>query len=151
MQQDLKKIGVDLIFQPLNFNALVDKINNSYEYEAVVLTLVADGVDPASWLNVLQSSGFTHMWFPRQKAPSTPWEARVDELMSLQLRTIDFSERKKHFDEIQQILGEQVPMISVVASQGYAAASARVVNLRPTVASASRLIWNLEELYLRKK
>jgi peptide/nickel transport system substrate-binding protein len=150
LQQDLKKLGVQLNYQPLDFNALVDKMNATYEYEAVLLAIGGDGIDPATTINVMKSSGFTHVWFPRQTAPSTPWEARIDELMDLQLKSLDFAERKKYFDEVQQILGEQLPMISIVAPQAFAVVNSRLANLRPTVAASQRVTWNLEELYFKK-
>jgi peptide/nickel transport system substrate-binding protein len=150
LQQDFKKLGVDLVFQPLNFNALVNKVNATYDYEVALLSLGSDGVDPASFLNVFLSSGFTHMWFPRQAAPSTPWEARIDELMIAQLKTLDFAERKKMFDDVQLILAEQQPMISIVAPTAYAALNSRLGNTRPTVTSSARATWNLDELYFKK-
>ena len=151
IQDDLKKLGITLVYQPVDFNALVDKINNTYDYDAILLGLGGGGTDPSSSMNVLQSSGFTHQWFPRQKTPSFEWEARIDFLMNAQLKTLDFSERKKFFDEVQQILAEQVPMIYTTTPFSYAAVRNDLGNLRPTVLSSYRVTWNAEELYFKKK
>jgi peptide/nickel transport system substrate-binding protein len=150
LQEDLKKLGVQLNFQRIDFNALVEKMNNTYEYEAALVVMGGSGIDPVQSMNVLLSSGFTHVWFPRQQKPSTPWEARIDELMNLQLKTLEFAERKMHFDEVQQILGEQLPMISIVAGQAYAAVDTRLGNLRPSLAAPMRVTWNAEEIYFKK-
>lgn len=150
LQEDLKKLGVQLNFQRLDFNTLVDRMNVTYDYEAALLALGGSGLDPAQFMNVLKSSGFTHVWFPRQESPSTQWEARIDELMTLQLATLDFAERKKYFDEVQQIFGEQQPMISIIAPQAFAAVNTRLANLRPSVAASQRVTWNVEELYFTK-
>ena len=151
IQDDLKNLGITLVFQPVDFNALVDKINNTYDYDAILLGLGGGGTDPSSSMNVLQSSGFTHQWFPRQKTPATEWEARIDFLMNAQLKTLDFAERKKFFDEVQQILAEQVPMIYTTTPFSYAAVRNDLGNLRPTVLSSYRVTWNAEELYFKKK
>ena len=151
IQDDLKKLGITLVYQPVDFNALVDKINNTYDYDAILLGLGGGGTDPSSSMNVLQSSGFTHQWFPRQKTPATEWEARIDFLMNAQLKTLDFAERKKFFDEVQQILSEQVPMIYTTTPFSYAAVRSDLGNLRPTVLSSYRVTWNAEELYFKKK
>ena len=152
IQDDLKKLGITLVYQPVDFNALVDKINNtSYDYDAILLGLGGGGTDPSSSMNVLHSSGFTHQWFPRQKTPATDWEARIDFLMNAQLKTLDFAERKKLFDEVQQILAEQVPMIYTTTPFSYAAVRSDLGNLRPTVLSSYRVTWNAEELYFKKK
>ena len=151
IQDDLKKLGITLVYQPVDFNALVDKINNTYDYDAILLGLGGGGTDPSSSMNVLQSGGFTHQWFPRQKTPATDWEARIDFLMNAQLKTLDFAERKKFFDEVQQILTDQVPMIYTTTPISYAAVRSDLGNLRPTVLSSYRVTWNAEELYFKKK
>jgi len=150
LQEDLKKLGVQLNFQRLDFNVLVEKMNTTYEYDAALVVMGGNGVDPVLNMNVLLSGGFTHVWFPRQNKPSTEWEARIDELMNLQLKTLDFAQRKKYFDEVQQILGEQLPMISIVAANAYAAVDNRLGNVKPSLAASMRITWNGEELFFRE-
>jgi len=150
LQEDLKKLGVQLNFQRLDFRAVVERINATYDYEAALLSFGGDSVDPVLNMNVLRSSGFTHAWFPRQEKPSTDWEARIDELMIAQLKTLDFAERKKMFDEVQRIFGEQLPMISLIAPQAYAAVNTRLANIRPSLVAHMRITWNADELYFTK-
>ncbi len=150
VQQDLKTLGIKLNYRPLEFNTLVTKLDSSFDYDTIFLGLVAESLDPASSLNVLRSSGFTHQWFPRQKTPSTPWEARIDDLMNRQLKTLDFAERKKCFDEVQQIMAEQVPVIYTSSMNAFAAAKPELRNVRPAVHMNNVLTWNVEELYFKK-
>lgn len=150
VQQDLKNLGVKLNYRPLEFNTIVGKLDSTFDFECIFLGLVAESVDPASTLNVLRSSGFTHQWFPRQVTPSTDWEARIDDLVNRQLKTLDFAERKKLFDEVQFILAEQVPVIYTSSMNAFAAARKELRNVRPTVNMNNALIWNVEELYLKK-
>ncbi len=131
IQSDLKKLGFKVIFQPVEFNTLVNKIDDTYDYDCVLLGLAGGGTDPSSSMNVIKSSSFTHQWFPRQKTPSTEWEARLDYLMDAQMKTLDFAERKKDFDEVQEILAEQVPMIFTVTPMYYAAIRSDIGNVRP--------------------
>ncbi len=150
IQSDLKQLGFRVILQPIEFNTLVSKINDTCDYDCVLMGIGGGGTDPSSSLNVLKSDGFTHQWFPRQKTPSTAWEARVDFLMNAQMKTLDFGVRKKYYDEVQQILGEQMPMIFTVTPYFYAAARSDIGNLRPTPLSSYRVTWNAEELYFKK-
>lgn len=150
IQEDLKRLGVQLIFQPLDFNTLIDRMNATYDYEAALLVVGGDSTDPSSGMNVWKSEGFTHLWFPRQKKPSTDWEARLDELMDLQITTLKYEERKKYFDEVQTILADQQPVISIVASRGYAAIRTDIGNVKPNVVGSQRVSWNAEELYFKK-
>jgi len=151
IQEDLKKLGVRLVYTSLAYPALVDRINVTFDYECVLMGLGGGGGDPASQVNVLRSSEELHQWFPLQKTPSTDWEARIDSLMDAQMRTLDFAQRKKHFDEVQVILAEELPMIYTVAPFAAAAIRPDIANLRPAVLSPYRLTWNLEELYFKKK
>ncbi len=146
---DLKKLGVKLVYQPIEFNSLVSKINNTKDYECILLGLGGGGVDPASSMNVLLSSGFTHQWYPRQKSPATAWEARIDELMNQQIKELDHAKRKALFDEVQHILGEQAPMIYTTSPKSYSAYRGNLGNVRATALSSYRVTWNAEELYFK--
>jgi peptide/nickel transport system substrate-binding protein len=150
IKSDLEKLGIKVIFQPIEFNTLIQKIDVTYDYECALLSLGGGGTDPSSSMNVIRSDGYTHQWFPRQKSPSTDWEARLDYLMNAQNKTLDFNERKKDYDEVQEILCEQAPMIFTVTPFFYAAARSDIGNLRPTPLSGYRATWNAEELYFKK-
>ena len=149
--EDLKKLGIKLIYVPIDYRALVDKVNVTLDYECALMGLGGGGSDPASQMNVLRSSEELHQWFPFQKAPSTDWEARIDALMDAQMRTLDTAQRKQAFDEVQVILAEELPMIYTVAPFAAAAIRPDVGNLRPSVLSPYHLTWNLEDLYFKKK
>ena len=147
---DLKKLGVNLIYQPIEYRALVERINVTFDYECALMGLGGGGGDPASQLNVLRSSEELHQWFPLQQVPSTEWEARIDALLDAQMRTLDFAQRKKYFDEVQAILAEEQPMIYTVAPLVNAAIRGNVANLRPAVLTPYHLTWNLDDLYFKK-
>lgn len=150
IQADLQKLGFKVVLQPVEFNTLIHKIDDTHEYECVLMGLYGGGTDPCFQANVIRSDGYTHQWFPREKTPSTDWEARLDYLMNAQSKTLNFAERKKDFDEVQRILAEQQPMIFTVTPYYYAAARSDIGNLRPTALSYYRVSWNAEELYFKK-
>ncbi len=69
--------------------------------------------------------------------------------MDAQMKTLDFAERKKDFNEVQEILAEQQPMIFTVTPMYYAAIRSDIGNVRPTPLSYYRVTWNAEELYFK--
>ena len=150
IQEDLKKIGIKLVYLPLSFEMLRNKVDVAFDYECALMGLGGGGVDPATQMNVLRSSEDLHQWFPFQRSPATDWEARIDALMDAQMRTLDVAERKKAFDEVQAILSDELPMIYTVSPFSCAALRSNVGNVRPSVATPYRLTWNIEELYFRK-
>jgi peptide/nickel transport system substrate-binding protein len=149
---DLQTIGIKAIFQPIEFNTLITKIDDTHDYDCILLGLqpgIGTGGDPADSMNVIKSDGFTHQWFPREKTPSTAWEARLNQLMDAQMQTLSFAERKKDYDEVQEILADQVPMIFTVTPMYYSAIRADIGNVRPTSLTSYRVTWNAEELYFK--
>lgn len=149
IQSDLQKLGFKVIFQPVEFNTLVNKCDVTFDYDCILIGLGGGSTDPGSNMNVLKSSGFTHFWFPREKTPSTDWEARIDRLMDAQMRTLDYAERKKDFDEVQEIMAEEQPMIFTVTPFYYGAIRSDIGNVRPTALDYHRVTWNVEELYFK--
>jgi peptide/nickel transport system substrate-binding protein len=150
IEQDLRKAGLRVTFTPIPYPALIEKINQSFDYESALMGLGGGAIEPASQINVLKSTEELHQWFPFQKTPASDWEARIDFLMDAQMRTLDFAQRKKDFNEVQAILAEELPMIYTVSPISYAAIRSDVANLRPSILTPYRLTWNLEELYFKK-
>jgi len=151
IQEDLRKIGIKLIYVPVPFEVLRMKVDRTFDYECAMMGLAGGGIDPAIQINVLRSSEGLHQWFPLQASPSTEWEARIDALMDEQMRTLDLSARKKAFDEVQMILGEEQPMIYTVSPFGYAAVRSNIGNVQGLILSPYRVTWNIEELYFTKR
>jgi peptide/nickel transport system substrate-binding protein len=148
---DLQKIGIHAIFQPVEFNTLITKIDDTYDYDCVLLGNYSDGgTDPYNAMTILKSGGYDHYWFPRQKTPVTTWEARIDQLMDAQMQTLDMNEREKDFNEVQEILAEEQPMIFTVTPMYYAAIRPDIGNVRATPLSYYQVTWNAEELYFKK-
>ncbi|HEV2327486.1 MAG TPA: ABC transporter substrate-binding protein [Verrucomicrobiae bacterium] len=148
---DLKKLGMNVILQPIEFNTLITRMEDTFNYDCILMgSYSMSGTDPSGSMNILLSNGDMHEWFPREKEPSTPWEARINYLMGAQLTTLDLAQRQKSFDEVQEILAVQQPMIFTVTPIYYAAIRSNVDNVRPTPLSFYRLTWNAEELFFEK-
>lgn len=143
-KENMRELGITVNLSFLDFGTFVGKIQDSYDYEAGLLGLTGGG-DPAGGISVFSSKGRLHQWNPNQKSPATPWEARIDELMAAQLRTLDFPTRKKYFDEVQKIMSDETPYIYLVTANAYVGLKNRWKNIRiPTLGS---LVWNLDELW----
>jgi len=148
IQADLKQVGIEVNFVPVESKTLLGKISTDFDYEACLFSLGGGDTDPNSKSNFLLSSGNLHWWYPLQKTPATPWEAEIDQLMREQAKTLDPAARKRIFDRVQLILAEQVPTIPLVARNLLVAARGRVGNLKPGILS-DYVLWNSDELFLR--
>ena len=124
---DLKRLGMDVQVVPMEFRALVDRMLNSKDYEAILMNVVNSDVDPTPEMNLWLSSGETHLWDLGEAKPGTPWEAELDRLMQAQLETSDFATRKRLYDRAQEIIAQNHyrPRDPAVAAK-YAASFAKV-------------------------
>ncbi len=146
IQEDLKAVGIDVRFVPVETKTLIGKIMRDFDYEACLLAL-STSVGPTSKTNFLMSSGSLHWWYPRQETPATPWEAEIDALMKKQASALDRAERKRLFDRVQEIMSEQVPVIPLVARHLLVAARRSIGNLQPGILY-DYVLWNAEQLFI---
>jgi peptide/nickel transport system substrate-binding protein len=148
IQSDLKELGMDVQVVPLEFRALVDRVFQSYDYDASILGLGGGDADPNGEMNVWLSSGSNHLWRLGQQKPATPWEAEIDRLMETQLVTLDSRERKRLYDRVQTIVAEQLPFIFLAAPHILVGARADLGNFQPAVLDHYTL-WNVERMFFR--
>jgi peptide/nickel transport system substrate-binding protein len=147
IQQDLKEVGIAVQVVPLEFRSVVDRIFQTHDYEAAVLGLGGGDVDPNSQMNVWLSSGNDHVWDIGETHPATSWEAEMDELMEKQLSTLSPQSRKLLYDRVQQIVAENLPVISLVSPNILVAAKIQLGNFKPAALDPHTL-WNSPELFL---
>jgi peptide/nickel transport system substrate-binding protein len=150
IQDDLKQLGMRVSVVTLELRALLDRLLTTHEYDACVLGLGGGDGDPNSEMNVWLSSGNTHLWNPGQSQPATPWEAEIDVLMRRQLTTRDAQLRKRIYDRVQELIAQNLPVISLVSPSVLVGATKGLGNFRPTVLDHHAL-WNVEELFWRRR
>jgi peptide/nickel transport system substrate-binding protein len=148
IQQDLKQIGVKLEVTKLEFGSVLDRIQNTRQFEACILSLGSADADPNPDLPVWLSSGPNHFWNPSQSSPATPWEAEIDRLMNAQQVTPNYAERKRLFDRVQSLVTENLPLVPLVSPHLLAGAKGRLVNFKPAIIEPY-VLWNVEQLYWR--
>jgi peptide/nickel transport system substrate-binding protein len=127
---------------------LIERITRTFDYDACLLGLVNDDLDPSAQTNVWLSSSPNHQWNPNQKTPATPWEAEIDRLIRLQAVEPRQPERKKSFDRVQEIMGEQQFSIYVVNRNLYIGLRNRVQGAQPSVLRPHGT-WNLSQLWIK--
>jgi len=150
IQQDLKKIGIRVSVVTLDFNSLLERMLQTFNYEACLLGNVNGDLDPSSLMTMWLSSGEDHIWNPKQKTPATPWEAEIDKQMRIQASTLNLHKRKTAWDRVQKIAWEQAPMIYLVNKDSLVAISPQVKNAQPSP-FRPQAYWNIEDLMLARR
>lgn len=147
IQDDLTQLGMNVHVVSLEFGAMVQRLLNSFDYEAAVMGLASGDADPTAEMNVWLSSGGTHLWNLTESKPATPWEAQMDQLMNEQLVTLNSARRKRLYDQVQQIVAQDVPVICLASPHILVAAKNRIGNFHPAIL-APYALWNVEQLYV---
>jgi peptide/nickel transport system substrate-binding protein len=148
IQDDLRQVGMDVKLVPMEFHAYMDRIFNSLDYEAAIMSLASGDADPNSDVNVWASGGGTHVWDLAPKKARADWQKEIDFLMSEQMVTLDYQRRKGMYDRVQQLIWENVPVIFLVSPNVLVGATNKLGDFRPAILSNYSL-WNVEELFLR--
>jgi peptide/nickel transport system substrate-binding protein len=120
LKEDWTKLGMKVNYRPLDFQALVEKLYTTFDWDAVLIGFTGSP-EPNNGANLLRSSGNLHFWNPSQSTPETPWEAEIDRLLEEGAREMDVQKRPQYYWRIQEILHEQLPMIETVRQMTFAA------------------------------
>ncbi|MGH7998710.1 MAG: ABC transporter substrate-binding protein, partial [Brasilonema sp.] len=121
IKQDLSKIGIQVDFSPLAFNTLIEKLNNTVDWECYLLGFTG-GVEPNEGANVWSVNGSSHRFNQPAKAGTIPivgreisdWEKEIHRLYIKGSQELDESKRKAIYAETQQITQEYLPFIYLV-------------------------------------
>ena len=145
IQQDLQVLGIRLNVVTLDFRSLIERMTQSFQYEACLLGLTNLDLDPRAQMNVWLSSASDHQWNPSQKTPATEWEAEIDKLMRAQAAEPRIEQRKRLFDRVQQIVWEQAPFLYLVTKNSLMAFSPQLRNTAPA-SIQPQAYWNIDTL-----
>ena len=130
IRDELKKIGLTVDVVALDGGAVIDQFLHA-RYEAIYFNADKTDLDPGTNPDFWFSAGSAHVWNLQERSPATPWERRIDALMTRQIASPDMGERKALYNDVQKIFSEHEPIVYFVAPRIYVAHAARVTNLTP--------------------
>ncbi len=112
LQDDFRAVGLNLNFQVVDFNTLVNELFAATG-DLIYLGLTG-GDEPNSGSNVYRSCGALHAY--RFSACDDPDEVdlRIDELLALGANTFDLDEAFEYYKEYQQLLAHQLGYVYTV-------------------------------------
>ncbi len=148
VQEDLARLGIKMQVVPVENQEVSARWSKTYDYDALLFGLSVTGIDPSSYANFLLSSASVHQWQPSQKTPATEWEAKIDKLFAEQANENDAAKRAAIFNEIQNIIADETPIIPITARHIVTAANGRIGNYAPS-SIFPYSIWNADELFIK--
>lgn len=152
IKEDLSKIGMQVKFNPINFNTLIEKTTTTRDWEAHIIGFTG-GIEPHDGANLWTSRGGSHS-FNLVSQPGQPpiqgwepleWEKEIDRLFTLGTQTLDENKRKEIYGEFQRVVQENLPVIHLVTENALMAVRNRVQGLKYSGLPTWGL-WNIDEL-----
>ena len=157
IKRDLGLIGIRVDNQEVTFSSLLDKIDDSMDWECILLGFTG-GVEPNGASNFWQPDGRLHMFNQLPQPGQDPiegrevsdWEIRIGELYTQAAQEMDEERRKAIYAEFQQIALEESPLIYMVNPISMAAVRDRFENIQ-FAALDRTLFWNIYEVKVKEE
>ncbi len=146
IQSDLGELGIELRVTALELGAVSERLFSTLDYEAVLLGLGGGSGGPNPAMTLLLSNGKLHFWNLEQKPPLPSWQTEIDRLMTRQASELDPRERKRLYDQVQQIIVNELPFLALVSPNVLVGAKEGLGNFRPANLP-HHVLWNSEELF----
>jgi peptide/nickel transport system substrate-binding protein len=156
IKQDLGKIGIQVDFNAINFNVLVEKTSTTRAWEAHIIGFMG-GIDPHGAANLWMSSGASHSFNLKQQVGQPPivgWELsemerEIDRLFIAGARELNETNRKAIYADFQRLVQDQLPVIHLVNDRALMVARNRLTGLKYT-GLPSWGLWNIPELRMKE-
>lgn len=155
IKQNLAKIGIQVDFNPIAFNTLINKLSNTLDWECYLLGFTG-GIEPNDGANVWSPDGGLHSFNQKPQQGEqliegrevAAWEAEIGRLYVAGAKQVDEAKRQAIYAETQQITQEYLPMIYLVNPLSMSAVRNRIQNVKYNALGG--VVWNIYELQVAK-
>jgi peptide/nickel transport system substrate-binding protein len=117
-QQQLKEVGIEIEIFPEDFNAFLDRVTKTYDFDLTVAGWSA-GIEPHASRNLWTSDGGQNLTGFN--------DPEVDRLYDQAIRVYDQADRKPFYAQIQKIIAEAQPYVFLWENESLAAINNRIV------------------------
>ncbi len=155
VKRDLSKIGIQLDFNPMAFNAVIEKLTNSKQWDLLLLGFRGGGVEPNSSFNIWAAEGALHQFNKGPNPGESPikgwevsdWERKISDLYIQGSQELNDPKRKAIYAEAQQLIQENLPFIYLITPISFEAVRDRIQGVKYSALGGS--LWNLYELKIK--
>ena len=152
IKQDLGKIGIQVDFQPISFSSLVDKLGNTFDWDAHIIGFGGGGVEPNNSANIWSLDGSLHSFNQQPQAgqppiegwKAAPWEQKIANLYIEGAQELDEGKRKAIYNQTQQLIKENLPYIYLVNQLALTAVRDRISPIQYSALGGA--LWNIDQL-----
>ncbi len=154
IKQDLAQIGIQVDFNPIAFNTLVEKISEGLDWECYLLGFSGGGIEPNGGANTWLPNGGLHTFNLKPRPGQPPligrevsaWEQRIGDLYIQGAQEVDEAKRKAIYAQTQQLIQENLPVIYLINPLELQAVRDRIQGVQFSAIGGA--LWNIYELEL---
>lgn len=161
LRRDWSKLGIKINYQQVNFNIMVQQIDQTLDWEAMMIGLTGSAIEPHSGVNTWKLDGRMHMWNMgnakewkgRRGTSYEPWEREVLDLYEKASVEFDEAKRKELYMKSQAIVAENLPFLYTVNTLSLVAFRKNLGNIFPSIHGGSALNvinWNTEANFIQE-
>lgn len=149
IKQDLEDLGMRVNYKPIEFNSLVNKMTTTLDWDMIIMGLTGSPLEPHDGKNVWYSNGPLHLFNQRTGNETSDdrlaFEKRLDEIFDKAALETNFNKRKLLYDEYQQIIYDEKPIIYLYSPVRIVAIRKKFKNVFPSPLAG--VTYNIEEIY----
>ncbi|MBN1980190.1 MAG: ABC transporter substrate-binding protein, partial [Chitinivibrionales bacterium] len=159
IRKDLEQIGLKVHLNLVEFNNMIDKVQNTFDWDVVSFSL-GGIIDPHFGKSSVISTSFRYDINPQRKdkkeklitKEDRPWELRINEIFEIAVSEMDRQKRKALYDEWQMITMDQCLKIYLPTREVILGVQDRFENIHLTkyLAQTEGILHNMDEIYIRQ-
>ena len=164
LRKDWGKLGIKVNYQPVQFNIMVQQIDQTLDWEAMMIGLTGSAIEPHFGINSWKLDGRMHMfnmghpaeWVGKKGKKGTtfePWEKEVLDIYEKAAKEFDVEKRKQLYWKSQEIVADNLPFLYTVNSLSLVTYRKNLGNIFPTIHGGSGLgviNWNTDVQYIQE-
>lgn len=159
LRRQWRKLGIEVDYKPVTFSVLVQKMHDSHRWEAMMVGLASNSLEPHFSSSRWRLDGRMHLFnmgntkrFGTRATQYAGWERQMESLYQEASETLDPERRKDLYWRAQELEYANLPYLYTVSETSLVAVSDRLGNIRPSIYGGSGLHqvnWNSPYHYLR--
>lgn len=162
IRADWEKLGIKVNYKPIQFNSMVQSIDETLDWDAMMIGLTGSSIEPHGGINTWRLSGRMHMFnmgnaeqnknWKGRETTYEPWEKDTIKLWEQASQEFDPAKRKELYWKAQEIVANNVPFLYTVNKLALVAVRNNIGNIFPALGGGNGLNtvnWNSFEHYIK--
>jgi peptide/nickel transport system substrate-binding protein len=155
IKEDLAEIGMQVDFQAVEFNTLLDRLRNSMDWDSYIGGITG-GLEPHGYSTIWALDGMLHTFNRQPQEGQQPiegqvfadWEREIAQLFVQGSQELDEDRRKEIYGRAQILIQENLPFIYLINPLVMGAVRNTIEGVQYSAIPSWPSLWNIYELQI---